>query len=245
MNASYTFTRRHAPTTRNSITMPRMKAAPVVPAIRAACSAGKRARAATAATNTPPTSSTGTSNFARQIGRRWHTATAITPASSEMKVTIRVGRKMSAALKFAPRPCFNATLWRIAITEVGIKVSPAVFITTNMICALLAASGPSLLSVFSDCSSRIALSPSGVAALSSPSRLAEMFMVIAPCAGCPLGTPGKSRVSNGLATRASSSIIPAFSPTRIRPSHSAMIPARPSEISKPERAPSNIAVSNA
>ena len=38
---------------------------------------------------------------------------------------------------------------------------------------------------------------------------------------------------------------PARSPTRIRPSHSAMTPARPSEISKPERAPSNKALSKA
>ena len=186
--------------------------------------------------------STGSSSLAFQIGRRWQTATASTPASSEMKVTISVGRKMSAALKFAPRPCLSATLWRIAITEVGISVSPAVFITTNMICALLAVSG---FSVLSDCSSRIALRPSGVAALSRPSRLAEMFIVIAPCAGWPFGTPGNSRVSTGLAMRASSSIIPAFSPTRISPSHRHMMPARPNEISNPERAPSNIAVSNA
>ena len=41
------------------------------------------------------------------------------------------------------------------------------------------------------CSSSMALSPIGVAALSMPSMLAERFMSIAPCAGWPSGTSGK------------------------------------------------------
>ncbi len=105
-------------------------------------------------------------------------ATAIKADSSEQAVATNVGRKMSAALK-PTSPCLTAMVWRMAMTEVGISVRPAVFSTRNMICALVAVSGRSL----SVCNSCIAFSPSGVAALSSPSRLALMFMVIAPCAG--------------------------------------------------------------
>ncbi|MNR31931.1 hypothetical protein D3C85_1494730 [compost metagenome] len=97
-----------------------------------------------------------------------------------------VGRKISAALK-PVSPCLTAIACRMAMTDVGISVSPAVFRTMNMIWALLAVSALG----FSAWSSRIALSPSGVAALSRPSRLADTFIIIAPCAGWPCGTPGK------------------------------------------------------
>ena len=108
-----------------------------------------------------------------------------------------------------------------------------------MICALVAVSGRSWLS---DCSSCIAFSPSGVAALSRPSRLALMFIVIAPCAGCPAGTPGNSWRSSGFTPRAKASTMLARSPIFMNPSHSAMMPTRPSEMSKPVLAASNIAV---
>ncbi len=58
-------------------------------------------------------------------------------------------------------------------------MSPDVFSTRNMIWAFEAVSG----SGFSSCSSCIALSPSGVAALSRPSMLAAKFMMMEPWAG--------------------------------------------------------------
>ncbi len=127
------------------------------------------------------------------------------------------------------------------MTEVGISVSPAVFSTMNRICASVARSGCG----FSVCSSCMAFRPSGVAALSSPSRLAETFITIAPCAGWPGGTPGNSCRSAGAASRASASTMPARSPMRRMPSHSAITPTSPMEMSKPVRAESNIAASSA
>ena len=71
--------------------------------------------------------------------------------------------------------------------------------------------------------------PMGVAALSSPSMLAEMFMNIAPMAGCPLGMPGNSREKKGLIRRPKNSITPAFSPIFIMPSHRVSTPVSPSD----------------
>ena len=67
----------------------------------------------------------------------------------------------------------------MAITEVGSSVMPAVLSTRNMIIGLLAVSLCGLIS----CSSRIALRPSGVAALSRPRMLAEKFITMLPLAG--------------------------------------------------------------
>ena len=168
---------------------------------------------------------------------RWISATDTSAHTSVMAVTSSVGRKMSAALK-PTSPCLTAMVWRMAMTEVGISVSPAVLSTRNMICALVAVSGSRL----SDCSSCIAFSPSGVAALSSPSRLALMFMVIAPCAGCPAGTPGNRWRISGFTARAKASIMPARSPIFMKPSHSAITPVSPMAMSKPVLAASNSAV---
>ena len=163
-------------------------------------------------------------------------ATASSATTSVMAVTSSVGKKMSAALKPAT-PCCTAMVWRMAMTEVGISVKPAVLSTRNMICALVAVSGRSL----SDCSSCMAFRPRGVAALSRPSRLALMFMVIAPCAGWPAGTPGKICRMTGCTARAKCSIMPARSPIFMKPSHSAIMPVSPSEISKPVLAAPNSA----
>ena len=96
------------------------------------------------------------------------------------------------------------------------------------ICASVAVSGFGL-SVWS---SFIAFSPAGVAALSSPSMLAAMFMTIAPKAGWSGGTDGKIRTSSGRTRRESSCTAPPASPTFIRPRKNASIPVRPIEISK-------------
>lgn len=64
-------------------------------------------------------------------------------------------------------------------TVTGSSVSEEALSTMNRICALLAVS----VEGFSDCSSRIARRPIGVAALSNPSALAAKFKVIRPIAG--------------------------------------------------------------
>ena len=70
-----------------------------------------------------------------------------------------------------------APIWeRYAMMVVGMMVNPLTPSTTNMIMALDALD----LSLLSSCSSAIALSPIGVAALSSPSMLAAKFMNIVP-----------------------------------------------------------------
>ena len=63
--------------------------------------------------------------------------------------------------------------------------------------------------------------------------LAAMFMTMAPMAGCPSGTDGKSRRSRGPKNRAMRSIAPPFSPRRMTPSHRHMTPVSPIAISNP------------
>ena len=165
-------------------------------------------------------------------------ATASSPAVNEMKVPISVGRKMSAPLK-PTSPWSAAMAWRMAITEVGISVMPAVLSTRNITMALLAVSFCGLIS----CSSRMAFRPSGVAALSSPSMLALKFITMLPPAGWPRGMSGNRRLNSGAMARANSWIIPACSPIFMMPSHRLMMPTRPMEMSKPVLAVSNRAVS--
>ncbi len=120
---------------------------------------------------------------------------------------------------------------------IGRMVTDDALMTMNRIWSLVARSGSGL----SVCSSRIALSPSGVAALSSPSMLADMFITIAPPAGCPSGMPGNRRRNSGRNARAIASTTPPFSPIRISPSHRLITPVSPSAISKPVFAESNSA----
>ena len=110
----------------------------------------------------------------------------------------------------------------------GIRHNPDAFSTKNISMASVAVSFLSL----SDCNSCIALSPNGVAALSSPSILADTFMKIDPMAGCPLGIPGKSREKSGLIRRPKNCITPPRSPIFIKPIHSERMPVRPIEILK-------------
>ena len=117
----------------------------------------------------------------------------------------------------------------------GIKVSPEAFSTRNISIASVAVS----FLGFSSCNSFIAFNPSGVAALSSPSILADTFINIEPKAGCPLGTPGNRRVKSGLIRRDSTATIPPRSPIFIKPSHKVRTPVNPNEISKAVRAEEN------
>jgi len=76
----------------------------------------------------------------------------------------------------------------------------------------------------SDCNSRMARKPMGVAALSRPRPLAAKFSVIKPSAGCPAGTSGINRRNSGASTRPRNSIKPAASAMRRKPSHSVSVP---------------------
>ena len=109
----------------------------------------------------------------------------------------------------------------------GMSVSPEVFSTKNIIMGFEAVS----FFVFNSCSCSIAFRPNGVAALSSPSMLAAMFMKILPVTGCPFGMSGNRRVKTGLRMRAKTLTTPPCSPIFIMPSHKAKTPVRPNEIS--------------
>ena len=89
----------------------------------------------------------------------------------------------------------------------GINISPDVLITRNIIMGLLAA-------------------------LSSPSMLADMFIKIDPITGCPFGISGNKRQKTGLSQRANALISPLFSPIFMTPSQSESTPVSPSETSK-------------
>ena len=150
---------------------------------------------------------------------------AISPTSVAMAVAISIGRKMSVG--FDAPPCA-----RYIMMLIGIRQSPELLSTRNMIMASVAVSFLSL----SLCISCMARSPIGVAALSSPSMLAEMFMKIAPIAGSPFGMPGNSREKIGEMSRPKNSITPPRSPTFMIPIHSVSTPVSPSEISKAKAA---------
>ena len=124
--------------------------------------------------------------------------------------------------------CAAPSCARYTNIEIGISVSPEVFSTRNMIMGFVAVS----FFVFSSCSCSIAFRPNGVAALSSPSMFAAMFMKIEPVTGCPLGISGNSFVNIGLSMRANTFTTPPFSPIFMMPSQSDKTPVSPSEISK-------------
>ena len=137
----------------------------------------------------------------------------------------------------------------------GMSDKPLVFSTRNMIIAFDAVSFCRVSSSGATCpcsffasnlsssisfSPSIAFSPRGVAALSSPSMLALMFMKIWPNTGCPLGISGNRRVKSGLSQRAMVLTRPPISPIFITPIQSDSTPVRPSEISKAVLAESNV-----
>jgi len=105
--------------------------------------------------------------------------------------------------------------------------SPEVFSTRNIIMELLAVS----FLGFNSCSSSMAFSPIGVAALSSPNMFAAIFIKIDPVTGCPLGISGKSLQNKGLSHLESWLISPLSSPTFMIPIHKANTPVRPIDMS--------------
>ena len=112
--------------------------------------------------------------------------------------------------------------------DTGMMVSPEVLSVRNIIIELLAVS----FFVFMLCSSCIAFSPTGVAALSSPSMFADTFMNMEPSAGWFLGISGNSLVSTGLRNLASLFTSPLSSPIFRIPIHKVRVPVSPSVISK-------------
>ena len=158
----------------------------------------------------PPSqaSTTGSVSF-----RRWQNATARNPASVEAQVASRMGRNTSVG---SAAPCCARNM----NSDTGSSVSDEALSTRNRICALLAVSGLGL----SDCSSRMARRPIGVAALSRPRPLAAKFSVIRPMAGWLRGTSGIRRANSGPSSRASRSTRPAPSAMRRNPSHSVSVP---------------------
>ena len=79
----------------------------------------------------------------------------------------------------------------------------------------------------------MALSPRGVAALSSPSILALKFIIIEPIEGSFLGISGNNLENNGETALVSNPIAPPFSPIRIMPSQRHIAPVRYNDSSKP------------
>lgn len=161
---------------------------------------------------------------------RWNAETAMSPASEDRNVAMRIDRKMSAGL--AAPICARYT-----ITPMGMMVSPDVLRTRNIIMELDASSFLGLIS----CSSFMALRPKGVAALSSPSMLAAMFMKMLPDAGWFLGMSGKIFEKKGVTMREKACIAPPFSPIFIIPNHRASTPVSPSDMVNPLLAESNVA----
>ena len=89
-------------------------------------------------------------------------------------VAIMQGMKISVGLAAG-----GVTDARMAMMLMGIRVRPDACKTKNMIWELLAVS----LLGFSVCKLSMAFCPKGVAALSSPSKLAEKFIIMCPIAG--------------------------------------------------------------
>ena len=162
------------------------------------------------------------------------------PANVEKNVANRMGINTSVG--------WAAPIWaRYTNMEIGISVRPLVFSTRNMIIGFDAVtfrswnwlsliSPASFLtfnfSFFTSSSCSIAFRPKGVAALSSPSIFAAIFIKILPVTGCPLGISGNSLANTGDNSRASTLTTPPFSPIFMMPSQSDSTPVSPSEISK-------------
>ena len=213
MKASYTATLRSMPATRNKRISPNRTTLP---------STDERLASATEDSvdniaMKPPSSSAVPNSQPSTTGsrqrRRCMKTTAKNPASVEAVVARRMGRKTSVG---SGAPCCA----RYMKIETGKSVSDEAFSTRKRICALLARSGSGL----SDCSSRIALRPIGVAALSRPSALAVKFIVISPSAGWPTGTSGMRRANSGDKQRASRATSPAFSAICRKPSQRVSVP---------------------
>ena len=112
---------------------------------------------------------------------------------------------------------------RRAITPVGNRVTLDVLMAKNNAMASVAVPRCGF-SLSSSCMARM---PKGVAALPSPSILAERFRIIAPMAGWSDGTSGNSLTINGRISRAKIVSIPPASATFINPKNRAITPTRP------------------
>ena len=144
------------------------------------------------------------------------------PAMVLKNVERRIGRNTSLG--------FAAPIWaRYVMMLTGMSVRPLAFSTRNIICELLA----TVLSSFgfNSCNCFIACRPIGVAALSSPSMFALMFMSIVPTTGWFFGISGKSLLNSGETIFARICTAPAFSPIFMMPSQSERMPVRPMAIS--------------
>ena len=151
------------------------------------------------------------------------------PAIVLKKVASRIGTNTSVG-------CAAPICARNTNTLTGIIVRPEVLSTRNIIIGFDAVS----FFVFISCSCSIAFNPIGVAALSSPSILADIFIKMVPITGCPFGMSGKILVSTGDSSREVKAISPPRSPIRIIPIHNDNTPVRPNEISKPVFAELNV-----
>lgn len=110
---------------------------------------------------------------------------------------------------------------------IGTNINPEVLITRNIIMEFVAVS----FFGFKSCSSFIAFNPKGVAALSSPSILAAIFIKIEPITGCPFGISGNKRHNTGLNHLDKAAIKPLLSPIFMMPSQSESTPVSPKDTS--------------
>ena len=110
--------------------------------------------------------------FLWKIFMRCLKQTARIATTVDVNVVNMIGRNTSEGL-FAPNCA------RYIIIVIGINVSPEALIHKNIIIGLLA----DALLVFISWSSFMAFNPIGVAALSSPNRLADKFINIDPVTG--------------------------------------------------------------
>ena len=142
-------------------------------------------------------------------------ATAKNPAKLEAAVAIKIGINTAHGLA-------EPSSVRYIKILIGIMVTAEALITINIISAFDAVS----LRGLSSCICSMALRPIGVAALSSPSMLAAIFITIEPIAGWCSGISGMIFLNNGVNPRASKSVRPDFSAIFKRPSHKQSMPVK-------------------
>src|SRR5690625_2845889 len=215
MNASYIAIRFHAPTSRKAmmtLNKVRLPSSDDTAAMAAVLSVARNAM-------NPPRTRAMLPSQARTTGscsrRRCMTATLSSPTSEDADVASKMGRKTSVG---SAAPCCA----RYMKIVTGSTVRDEAFSTRKRIWALVAVFG----SGFRLCRACIARRPMGAAALSRPRPLAAKSSVMRPSAGCPEGTPGMSRRNRGASSRPSSSISPAASAMRRKPSHRVNVPNR-------------------
>src|SRR5207253_8350509 len=118
----------------------------------------------------------------RKTGNRSRILAIVTPETAAQAVAMIEVPTMAEGL-------LDLLAARMAMAVTGISCTELVLMARNVHIALVAVPGRGL----SDSRSFMARSPSGVAALPSPSMLAAMFISIEPIAGCSAGTSGNSR----------------------------------------------------